>query len=169
MLLSKSFFCSPVCFSVFLCMYSIPASKHMQQFLSIHICLMHKFAHIWTPAVVLNCIGRASVCNSVCVCVCMQAQCCTEVAETDGSAALHTHVSAPLMPACCVVRRVCVLLQVCSSLRVCRSSVLLSTATGIGAAAPDGTRERSASRQRALDTPDNTQEKKRLFVFYGVF
>lgn len=130
---------------------------------------MHEFAYIWTPVIALNsmCV-QASVClcksMRVCVCVCLQANIPTDVMETDGSGALHTlclstaHAGAlRRSPHVCSV--VGAFLPAC----VCRGSVLLSAATGIGAAATDGTRVKSASRQRActhVGTPQTTHERR---------
>lgn len=88
---------------------------------------MHEFACIWPPVIALTCkCMKVCVYVKACMCVCMQAYYQTDVTETDGSGALHTHVWALLMPAYCVVRCVCVLLRVCSSLRACAIAVCYS-------------------------------------------
>lgn len=72
-----------------------------------------------------NCIKLYSIfvqasvflCQNVYICVCMDAYFQTDILQTDGSGALHTHVEAVLMPAYCFARCMCVLLWVCYSLR----------------------------------------------------
>lgn len=72
-------------------------------------------------------------------------------------AQVPSYVRELLMLAFCVVRCLCVLFWVCSSLHVC---ALLSVATGIGAAAPDGSGEMNTSRQNSQDSRGDTPHKR---------
>lgn len=110
---------------------------------------------------------------SVCLCESMCA-CRRTFKQTDGSGALHTHVWALLMPVCCVARCVCVLLRVCSSLRVCAVAVCYSLQRPGLVLRPLMVSERGVPADERLvdprgNTPDNTPEKRRHFVFYAVF
>lgn len=136
--------------------------------------------HIWTPVFALNCICvQASVClyKSLCVCVCLclhagivlsNRHCGDRWLRCPPHPCLSTAHAGALRRSLRVCSVVGVFLPAC----VCRGSVSLSAVTGIGAAAPDGIREGSASRQRArthVGTPQTTQEKSRHFVFYAIF
>ncbi len=140
------------------------------------MCFMHEFTYICPPVITLNCVQESvCLCKSMRVCLCVHASVLPNRRHGDRWLRCPPHpcLSTAHAGGLRSSLRVCSVAGVFLPACVCRGSVLLSAATGIGAAAPDGIRERSASRQRALDsrgnTPDNTQETRRHSVFYGIF
>ena len=109
-----------------------------------------------------------TVCVYINAYVCMQAYYQTDLPETDGPGALHTHVGALLMA---VDRslRVCSVAGVFLPASVRRESVLLSAVTGLGAAGPDGIRQRSASRGRGENTQTSHKREEGTQSFMAFF
>lgn len=139
--ISELILCIFMCFSMFSCLnYKLTVYRNM--------CFMHEFTYTWTPVIAFRC-----------VCVCVHEGVLSNRRYRD------RWLRCPPLPCLSTAHagvlrrslRVCSVAGVFLPACVCRGSVLRSAATGIGAAAPDGIRERSASRPNSRDSLGNTR------------
>lgn len=141
------------------------------------MCFLREFAYIWTPA---NCIQLHNVCKQVCVCAkdkkCVLACACKRTLKQTLQRQMAQVPSTPMfkhrscrriasLAACvfccgCVTPCVCVPWQrvtLCSDRDWCCGPWWYQREE----------RQQTESLDSRGNTPDNTQEKKRHFVFYG--